>query len=99
MALKVFEDGTDTYVAENLDDLRKLVEERLGCTLEMEGRSIDDFEECPPDKVIRIHDIEGDLRERGFVAEETPLGHSVVARTAAEWIASEGRGLLCSTEY
>lgn len=98
MALKVFTNDVDTVIAEDMADVRKVIEELHG--------SWDDFNDegewyvHSDDKVIRIVDSEGDLRERGFTTETNPLtGHEVVARTCAEWIASEGRGLLCSTEY
>lgn len=97
MALKVFANSVDTIIAEDFEDVKKVILERHGSLEGMDDEG--DWHEYPPDKVIRIHDNEGDLRERGFVTVTSPSGHEVVARTAAEWIASEGRGLLCSTEY
>lgn len=96
--MKVFANSVDTIIAEDLDDVRKVLIEMNGSLEGMEDEG--DWHEYPPDKVITIHDNEGDLRARGFTTTTNPRsGHECVSRTAAEWIESEGRGLLCSTEY
>lgn len=97
MTLKVWTNDTDTVIAEDLADVRKIIEEMYGSWEEFDR---EDWHAYPDDRVLRIVDDEGDLRERGFATTTNPLtGHEVVARTCAEWIASEGRGFLCSTEY
>ncbi len=97
MSLQVWTDGTDWYVAEDIDDIRACVIEQHGSWEEWEDR---EWTALPADKVISIHDSDGDLRRRGIATTTNPIsGLEVVERTCAEWIASEGRGMLCSTEY
>lgn len=48
----------------------------------------DGWEEVPGNHVIRVQ------VERPFAC-----GYDVVKKTAAEWIASNGRGFLCSAEF
>lgn len=84
--LRVFTNGTDTVAAYDLADTKDLVEATYGTTFEAEGWSIDDWHEVADDKPITIN-----LETDDGIVKETML--------ASEWAASEGRSLLCSTEY
>ena len=85
--LKVFTNHTDTVVAESLADTQALLEEQYGTTFEAEGWSIDEWSEVRDDHVITICNVD----DKGPDSKKT--------LTAAEWAKSEGRGLLCSTEW
>lgn len=85
--MKVFTNGTDTVVAENLADVQAVIEAQYGATFEQEGWTLDEWREVPSDKPITICNV----HDRGSDDKET--------RTAAEWAALDGRGLLCSTEW
>ena len=85
--MKVFTNDTDTVVAEDLADVQKVIEAHYGSTFEQEGWTLDEWEEVPDDKPITICN----LHDRGVDDKAT--------HTAAEWAKSEGRGLLCSTEW
>lgn len=85
--MKVFTNGTDTVVAEDLADVQRVIEKQYGATFEQEGWTQDDFEEVPADKPITIRNVHG----WGWDDKET--------RTAGEWAAKEGRCFLCSTEW
>lgn len=85
---KVWTNGTDTVIAANLADVRSVIEAQIGCTLEQEGWSLDDWSALPDEEPLTIN------------LEEQPEGlDPKVTKTCAEWVASEGRGFLCSTEY
>jgi hypothetical protein len=82
VALKVWTDGTDTVIAEDIRDVQKVIEELHG-SWESED---DDWGEVKDEsEVITIHNFDGN--------------GAVLSKTAGEWIVSEGRGFLCSTEY
>lgn len=85
--LKVFTNDTDTVVANDLADAQRVWEEKIGATFEQEGMSLDDWSRIADDKPITIRN----LHDRGWDDKAT--------KTAAEWVASEGRGFLCSTEW
>lgn len=85
--MKVFTNGTDTFVAKSLNDIPAVIEAHYGFTMESEGWELDEFEEVPGDKPITICNV----HDRGVDDKET--------KTAAEWAAENGRGLLCSTEW
>lgn len=79
-------DVIDHVIAESEEDALAVLLE-TGCY----GSSADDltetatvFERVPDDKVIAIDMQDGGPKQ---------------FKTAAEWIAQEGRGFLCSTEY
>lgn len=84
--LRVFTNGTDTVVAADLADAQRVVEAHHGVTFEQEGWSLDEWEEVPSDQLITIWD-------EGYDAL------LYTSKTAADWVASDGRGFLCSTEY
>jgi hypothetical protein len=85
--VKVFTNHTDTVVAEDLADVQKVVEAHYGATFEQEGWTLDEWGEVPDTETITICNF----HDRGH--------DDKVARTAAEWVQSEGRGFLCSTEW
>lgn len=85
--MKVFSDDTDTWVAEDLADVARVFEEHNGFSLDDESLTLRDFEQVPDDQPITICNV----HDRGADDKET--------RTAAEWAALNGRGLLCSTEW
>ena len=84
LLLKVWTDGTDTVIAEDIRDVQRVMEHHAA-SWESED---DDWRVVANDKVIRIR-VESN--------DETP--DRVVIKNAAEWIAEKGRGFLCSTEY
>lgn len=84
---RVFTNHTDTVVAVDLADVQSVIEQHYGATFEQEGWTLDEFSEVPGNRNITIRNI----HDRGWDDKET--------RTAAEWAASNGRGLLCSTEW
>jgi len=85
--MRVFTNHTDTVVASDLADVERVIEEHCGYTFEQEGMSLDDWSEVPSDEPITICN----LNDGGPDDKET--------RTAAEWAALDGRGVLCSTEW
>jgi hypothetical protein len=87
--MHVYTNDTDTVIAADLDDVRAIIEAHIGCTLEAEGWSLDDWRMLPDDEIKTIR----------FDDEVPPGVEPRVTKTCAEWIASEGRGFLCSTEY
>jgi hypothetical protein len=84
--MKVWQGEVDTVVAEDLADVREVLVNLYGDSDEVTEMMNDGFAEVADDKSITIHNIEDDPRSR-------------LTLTAAEWIAREGRGLLCSTEF
>ena len=85
--MRVFTDDTDTVVAADLADARKVWEEHHGSTFEQEMMSLEDWSEVPEDEVITICNFHGNGSD------------DKVTRTASEWAAQNGRGFLCSTEW
>lgn len=85
-SMKVWQGETDTIVADDLADVRKVLVELYGDSDEITEMMNDGFAEVSDDKSITINNV-----------EDVP--HQRLTMTAAEWIAREGRGLLCSTEY
>ena len=88
--LHVWHNGYDWVVATTAEDARAVEHEvSLGgvCShddaCDCEG---DGWEQWPDDKTVTIHDLDGD---------EGPTQ----TKTCAEWVAQQGRGFLCSTEY
>lgn len=81
MTLKVWTDATDTVIAEDIHDVRRVMEAHAGSWESSDG----DWRVIDGDKQIKIHNLTGH--------EDT------VAKTADEWVKSEGRGFLCSTEW
>jgi len=88
--LIVFHDGTEWYAAESIDDLCGL----WGHTGGVEYFEPGTWEVVPPDKSLTVW-CEGD----GVPTEPDSDGSYRVTKTAAEWAAQLGRGMLFSTEY
>lgn len=94
--LKVWTDGTDTFVAEDLDDLRRVKSAYLSATNSPDDPwdptgdmgAPGDFDMVPPEKAIAIRYDDAPTK-----AEEKRT------QTALEWAIENGRGLLCSTEF
>lgn len=91
MAFKCYVvDSVDTFVARDRAHLWQLYEEQHGERFE-EATGIPeseaDVKELPPDKPLTIIDDVHDDPSRK------------TTKTVAEWIAQDGPGLLCSTEW
>ena len=92
MAMHVYHDDCDWFVAADFEDLRKVKSEYLTGKPDEpwdphgDMGEPDDFEMLPDDKVISVLDEDG----------PKPGKHT---KTAAEWVAANGRGFLCSTEF
>jgi hypothetical protein len=84
--MKVWQGETDTVVAEDLADVRKVLVEMYGDSDEVTEMMNDGFAPVPDEKSITIHNL-----------EDVPANKLTL--TAQEWIEREGRGLLCSTEW
>lgn len=87
VTLHVYTTSCDWWVAESEEAAALMHKEHYGETLE---EMCDDLTLLPGDKIIRIVcDENGEISDHGESVE----------RTAAEWAAREGRGLLASSEY
>lgn len=91
MSLHVYRnEATDWFVAESAEEAVMLYRDWLGvtgCTLsEAEFKESAEFYQCADDKVIHI-----------LPDEDQSL--PAVAKTCAEWCASNGKGFLCSENY
>ena len=88
--MNAYSNEYDTYIAEDLDDLRKLlVEEEKIYGYDEFDEEVDKWEELDPSAELTI--IDDPTLPRGDWIRET--------KTIAEWIDLRGRGLLCSTEW
>lgn len=91
MAFKCYVvDDVDTFVARDRVHMWQLYEERYGDSYEaMTGVPLDSayIEELPPGHELTIIDDVHDDPSRK------------TTKTVAEWIAQDGPGLLCSTEW
>lgn len=106
MGLKCWTNGTDTYIAEAVSDIKKL-------WAQMNGYSDDspyldsDFGEWRPlrgGEIIAVKDVMGDLARllRNNIYIPIPDDCTItVSATASDWAkTAEGRAMfLCSTEY
>jgi len=82
----------DTVIAESADDARRAWCEFTGEDLDA-CREEHEITPVDPDKVIGIWcDSTGKIAEPGH-------GAAVIRFTAAMWVAREGRGFLCSSEF
>ncbi len=90
MTLHVFQSECDWVVAKSVDDAYKVMMETTGMSREELDEYVGDyFEQLPDEHELPIID---DV--------ETPQDEWVrTVKTCAEWVKSEGRGFLCSTEY
>lgn len=84
--MKVWKGETDTVVAEDLADVRAVLVDLYGDSDEVTEMMNDGFLPVSDDTSITIHNV-----------EDVPANKLTL--TATEWIAREGRGLLCSTEF
>lgn len=84
--MKVWQGETDTVVAEDLADVRKVLVEMYGDSDEVTEMMNDGFAPVSDDRSITIHNL-----------ADVPT-HKLTL-TAKEWIEREGRGLLGSTEW
>jgi hypothetical protein len=79
----------DYIIAHNVADAWVALAEHTGESVwdvkDGEGRTDDDVEQLPPDREIAVSGVDG-------------VGQPI-RRTAAEWVAFEGRGFLCSSEW
>ena len=80
--LFVWEGEVDWVVAENEEEVKKILVETYG-PLDVEEMG-DDFCKCEPNEELRI---------------TMDDGATFVTKTMKEWIESQGKGFLCSTEW
>lgn len=99
--LKVFHNGNDWVIAESPADADKVIFE---WTQGDYGDDPDGWEELQPDKKLNIYQHE--LPNRGYytskkfdISQDGENGQFVISGTCQQWIETEGRGFLCSTEY
>lgn len=90
--MKVWKGDVDTVIAEDLADVRKVLAEMYGDSDEVTEMINDGFAPVADDQAITIVNVD----ETQADGRKMPVRMTL---TAAEWIAREGRGLLCSTEY
>lgn len=82
-ALRVWTDGEDWIIAETAERAHELRAESYGEGPDDMG-SVSDWRALPDDKPISVHDDCDD---------------TTTVRTAAEWVAAEGEGVLCSANW
>jgi hypothetical protein len=95
--MKLFRyDDTDTFVAADAEDAWAALVEALGGSREDydDPPGEHEMEELPDDKQLTIW-----CDPDGHPHEPFGKGNAPVTKTAAEWAASEPRGMLCSTEF
>lgn len=83
--LSCYTDGEETYVAYSIEDIT-LIRNELGYS--SDHKQEDPFVELPPSEQLTIRLDEEDELNPGQAKE--------VTKTIGEWIADNGRGLLCS---
>lgn len=103
--LRAFADDSDTVAAYDLEDVRRYYvddEKTIGAD---EFRP-DDWSELKGGETLSIVFSEDDWRDlkskpEGAAAapSESIEGHLVITAAVAAWVASHGRGLICSTEW
>lgn len=93
MELHVFTNKTDWVIAADVDDAWRAWEEHSG-----EERADYDTE-WTWDQLAPTHEITIWCDAEGDPCEPEEDGSDLITRAAAEWIAAQGRGFLCSTEY
>lgn len=81
-ALKLWTNGTETYVARDVAHVLELYKATVGEAYDAEDCS--EWEE---------------REDKGPFAIALDDGRGSVTQTPAEWIAENGEGFLCSTEY
>jgi hypothetical protein len=85
-AVTVFHNGYEWWVARDLEHLRELYRNHTGLELEDADAEGDGWQEWPNDKPISVW-----TGEDGAPPQVTLM--------PAEWVAREGAGYLCGTEY
>ena len=87
--LHVFSDDVEWYIAASAVDAMAAQRELTG--MRESNQDPETWEQVPDERSLAIH-----MDDHGNAAEaDAP----VVTKTCAEWIAEQGRGFLCSTEY
>lgn len=94
MSMQVWSGGPDWYVAGDLADLKAAFAEHTGSTWEDEMMDEGEWHPLPANAVLTIW-----CTPEGIPGEVDGDGNEPVTKTAAEWAATCGRGLLASTEY
>ena len=94
MTLHVFQSECDWVVAESVDDAYKVYQEHTG----MSRAEVDEYI-CDGDDYY--FEQLSDEHELPIIDDmEVPQNERVrTVKTCAEWVKSDGRGFLCSTEY
>lgn len=77
--LKLWHDGTETYVAESAEEARRMQTQLIG---DWDATPLEQWKERTAPDPLMLH-----------IEDEGP-----VEKTLAEWIATNGKGFLCSTE-
>lgn len=107
MTMMLFTDGTDTVVAADEADARKVLAEHCGEDHELAG----DLRAVDPAKELSIHADDAYLTRGeecsgcGYGIATSPSGHNVgcpvgcPTKTAEQWAKEHGRGFLCSKEF
>jgi hypothetical protein len=100
--LRVFTNDYDTVIAHDLGDIRHVYLEFIGEDyFVFASEMLGDFREVPPEAEIAIR-FERDQYDGTWADRQVKKGEHgemIVTKTAAEWIKSEGRCFLCSTEW
>src|SRR5689334_1907042 len=96
--LRVFSDGTESYVAYDLEDVLKAYLELVG---EHRDLDADEFYEVDDEREMVMHfeDEPDELLPVGAVVDHKGDGsYWIVKAKASAWAVWNGRGFLCTTE-
>ena len=85
--LSIWTNDTDKVVAVDLDDVKKVLQGHCGSNEFDDEVNNGEWYKVADDQPITIVTLDG------------PDGDTKITKTASEWIASDGRGFLCSTEF
>jgi hypothetical protein len=104
MTLKIFSNDYESFIVKDLEDLKAFHKEFYGETMEEMDIDIDDYSESGIDEFynIQIEDSDysaGDPKIPQNAEIRFRDGIVFVKAIAHEWINSNGRGFLCSTEF
>jgi len=89
--MKTWTNDHDTVVADDLVEVRSILERLAGCPV---GFEPSEWEECDEGESLTIW-----CNADGHPGEPHAPGNSKVTKTIGEWARQEGQGFLCSTEY